>query len=480
MRFLNSLSFNKKRVLFLFVGILSAFFIGFSSLQIGLAFPFFIILLSLFILLQIIYFQQPRSTMYVLISYCFLFPIVAREIGGPLPYGTLIEVFIGFSFIVAMIKVPIEQWGVIKGDLFYILLFWFALSVLEIANPAGAAVMGWLQEIRSAALYPFLIIPLCYLFFNTNRDLDNFLKLTIFFSVLAALNGIKQLYIGPSAGEQSFLDNGGAGTHILFGRLRVFSFYGEAGQFGASMAHFCVMTLVLAFGPFKRWKKILLVISSGLCFYGMLISGTRGALFALVVGMFVAVVLSKQIKVIIIGGAMAICFLGFLKFTYIGNGNYQILRLRSALDPSDPSLNVRVHTQKILTEYMSSRPFGGGLGVIGAFGEKYNQDKFLASVPPDSYWVKIWAMYGIVGFTIWLGFMMFILGKCCGIVWRLDDPGLKIKTIALTAGFAGILMCSYGNEVINTMPSSIVVYVSWVLVFISPQLQEQIKGKTLI
>jgi len=480
MRFLTGLSFNAKRNLFLLVGVLAAIFIANLSYKFGPALPMLIILLAGFILLQIVYFTNPKSTLYVLICYCFLFPILARETLVDFPLGTLIEAFLFFSFIVAMIKIPIDDWKVVQTDLFYILLAWFILSVIEIANPAGAAVLGWLQEIRSAALYPVMMVPLTYLLFNTNRDLNTFLKLTIALSLLACLNGIKQLHIGPSPGEQFFLDHGGSVTHVLFGKLRVFSFYSEAGQFGASMAHFCLMCLVLALGPFKWWKRVALLIASLLMFYGMLISGTRGALFALVVGAFFAIMLSKQYKVIIIGGALAVCFLCFLKFTTIGNGNYQIYRLRTAVDPQDASLNVRINTQKLLTEYMSTRPFGGGLGVIGAWGEKYNKDKYLSSVQPDSYWVKIWAMYGIVGFILWFGMMMYILGKCCGIVWNLKDPGLRIKAIALTGGFAGILFCSYGNEVINTMPSSIVCYMSWVFVFIAPKLEEQLTGKTLV
>jgi len=479
MRFLNGLSFSAKRNIFLLVGVLAAIFIANLSFQFGTSVPALVIVLSGFILLQIIYFTEPRSTLYVLICYCFLFPILAREAALDFPMGTLVEGFLFFSFIVAMIKIPLEEWKVVQTDLFYILLAWFILSVIEIANPAGAAVMGWLQEIRSAAVYPVMMVPITFLLFNTNKDLNIFFKLTIALSLLACLNGIKQLYIGPSPGEQYFLDHGGSVTHILFGKLRVFSFYSEAGQFGASMAHFCVMCLVLALGPFKWWKRAALLIASALMFYGMLISGTRGALFALVVGIFVAIMLSKKFKVILIGGAFAVCFLGFLKYTTIGNGNYQIYRLRTAVDPTDPSLNVRINTQRLLTEYMSSRPFGGGLGVIGAWGEKYNGDKYLSTVQPDSYWVKIWAMYGIVGFTLWFGMMMYILGKCCGIVWNLKDPGLRIKMIALTGGFAGILFCSYGNEVINTMPSSIVCYMSWVFVFISPKLDEQLQGKTL-
>lgn len=215
-------------------------------------------------------------------------------------------------------------------------------------------------------------------------------------------------------------------------------------------------------------------------FYGMLISGTRGALFALIIGAFFAIFLSKKFKALIIGGIFCFGFLFFLKYTYIGNGNYQIYRLRSALDPQDASLNVRFTTQKVLREYMSSRPFGAGLGTIGSFARQSNPGTFLSIVQPDSYWVKVWAMYGIVGFIIWLGIMMYILGKCCGIVWKIKDKGLKIKGIALTSGFAGILFCSYGNEVINTMPSSIVVAMSWVFIYMMPRFDDRLAKRNKI
>lgn len=433
-----------------------------------------ILMLAGLVLLQICYFNNPRSTLYVLITYCFLFGILMREVGGDIPYGTLIEVLLAFCWIVIIVKIPINEWAVVKTDLFYVLLGWFILSIIEVANPAGASVMGWLQEIRSAALYPFIIVPTAYILLNKNEHLNTFIKLIMLFSVLAALNGIKQLHFGLTSGEQRFLDEGAASTHVLFGKLRVFSFYSEAGQFGASQAQMSLMALILCLGPYKWWKRVLLFITFLLTFYGMLISGTRGALFALVVGGFVAIILSKHFKAMIQGGVVALFFICFLKFTSIGNGNYQIYRLRTALDPQDASLNVRLHTQQILSDYMSTLPFGGGLGVLGAAGNMYNQDKFLSTIQPDSYWVKIWAMYGVVGLTIWIGMMMFILGKCCGIVWRLKDPGLRIKCLALTAGFAGIFFCSYGNEVINTMPSSIVVYVSWVFVFIAPKLDRDI------
>lgn len=456
------------------LALLVAVILGIAGGTSGLLLPIAFIGLSCFIILLAALFSNPKLVLVALTIYCFLFGILGREVGG-FPFGTLIEGLLLLGIIIVVFKIPKQEWKVLNNDLFFLMLGWFILSVMEIANPAGASVQGWLQEIRSAALYPFLITFLAFLLFRTNKDLNLFLSLVFIFSFIAALNGIKQLHFGLSRGEQRFLDEGGATTHVLWGKLRVFSFYSDAGQFGASMAHVGLMAFILALGPFKWWKRMLLLIAAAILLYAMLISGTRGALFALAVGAFLAIILSKKTKVIIIGGITLFTFLFILKFTYIGNGNYQIYRLRSALDPQEASLNVRLADQRVLKNYMATRPFGGGLGVIGTWGHEYNKDKFLSTVEPNSYWVKVWAMYGIVGFVLWFGMMMYILGKCCGIIWKIKNKGLRAKMIALTAGTAGIVFCSYGNEVINTMPSLLIVAISWVFVFRSPQLEDEIE-----
>jgi len=411
-----------------------------------------------------------RILLFLLVAYSFLFGILGREVGG-FQYGLLFEGLILIMWMAVVAKTPKEEYSRLNSDLFYLFFLWFIISVLQVMNP-GSSLLGWLAEIRTTAFYPLMFVGLGLLIFRSHRDLDIFLILVIGLSTLASINGIKQLYLGPSPGEQRFLNEGGYVTHILWGQLRVFSFYSDAGQFGASQAHVGLMSIILALGHFKRNIRLLLLACGLILLYGMLISGTRGALFALIVGVFTSIILSKNLKVILIGGVIACSLLFILKFTYLGNSNYQIYRLRTAVNPEDPSLNVRLTTQRMLREYMSSRPFGGGLGVIGHNGTLYNSDKFLSKVPPDSYYVKVWAMYGIVGFTIWLGIMLYILGKCCGVVWNIKDPLLKVKMIALTSGFAGILVCSYGNEVINNMPSAVVVSLSILFVLTTNQLEK--------
>ncbi|WP_460607885.1 O-antigen ligase family protein [Hymenobacter terrigena] len=449
-------------------GVLLAVVVGWLTARNGLVIPGLLVTVAVAVPFLVALFHSPRLGVIALVCYCFLFFILAHEVGG-VPFGMAVDGLLVVTWVAVAFNYQQFEWRTINNDLCLLGLGWFVLNILELGNPAGASVAGWFQEFRSASLYWFLCVPLAMLLFNTRKDLNLFLMLIIGLSVLGALNGLKQLFIGLSPGEQAFL-NENAKTHLLWGKLRVFSFYSDAGQFGASQAHIALVALILALGPFKAWKRVLLAAAALILIVGMVISGTRGAMFALGSGIMVALLISKNIKVFLIGSMLAVAGFCVLKYTNIGSGNYNIYRMRTALDPSDPSLNVRLTNQLKLRTYLADHPLGGGVGVIGNSGIKYNADKYLSTIPPDSYWVKVWAMYGIVGFVIWLGIMLYILGKCCGIVWNTQDRALKAKLIALTAGFVGSLFSSYGNEVINFMPSALVVYISWAFVFRGPQL----------
>jgi hypothetical protein len=345
-------------------------------------------------------------------------------------------------------------------------LAWFGLTVLEVGNPARPNIVGWLQEMRNISLYWLLITPLTMLVFRKKTDVQFFLDLIVFISFLGALYGIKQVKIGLDAAEKIWL-NDHLITHWLFGKLRVFSFYVEAGQFGASQASIAIVSFILATGPHSTIRKVCYLIAGIFIFYGMLLSGTRGALGGIVGGGFVFVVLSKQIKIIIIGGIIGLGFIGMLKFTKIGNGNDQIKRMRSGTDANDPSFQLRLINQRRLSEALASQPLGTGPGTIGAWGHKYNKHIRTATIAPDSLMVKIWVMYGVIGFIFWFGAMLYILGKSGGIIWNTRDPVLRNQLCALCAVFAAILLCSYGNEVMNAVPSLTIVSISWALIWMS-------------
>lgn len=460
---------NKIDNLWLIPAILLSILFGWVIANKGLTIGVMLILIPFITGFLIAVFLQPRIGILMFIVYCFIMPTLGKHIEGP-QFGLgqdaiLLLTWLGILFH----RSSRYRYRHLNNDLVWIAVVWLLITILQIANPERPSFIGWFYEMRSATLYWVLSIPLALLLLNKKSDIDLFLNIIIVLSFVGALYGIKQLYIGPDEAENRWLEAGAKKTHILFGKLRVFSYYAEAAQFGASQAQLAIMCLILAIGPYSTKKKIWYGIAAIFIFYGMLISGTRGAMAALVGGGFTFLVLSKQVRILILGGIIGLSFLGILKFTSLGSSSAQIERMRTSLDPNDASFQVRLINQKILKDYLGRKPFGAGVGTIGTWGTIYNQDKFIAQIPPDSLYVKVWAMYGIVGFIIWFGIMLYITGKSAAIVWKTRDPVLKNQLLALCGGATGILLCSYGNEVLNAMPSSMIVYISWALIWLSPR-----------
>ena len=461
-----------KPTLFAIFSLAIAAVISMLTIKIDLVGPILLTFLFILVVYLILLLRNPKIGLITAIIYSFLSGFINGLVGG-LPSGVL-EVLLIAVWISVIFKCSYGDLELINNDLCILIFIWFIISVLEVANPAGGSVEGWLAEIRTMALYPLLLISLGFILIKTNKDLNSIIILFLGLALIACLNGIKQQHFGLSLREQAFID--GNSTHIIWGKLRVFSFY-DAAQFGSSQAQFAIISIILAFGNFKYWKKILLLGVSCLFLYGMLISGTRGVIIVIIVGAITAIFLSKSYKILFLGSAFMLLVFGGLKYTHIGSGNYEIHRLRSALNPEDASLNVRFSNQKLYREYLKSRPFGEGLGVTGFFGHKFNSDKYLSTLEPDSFWVKIWAMYGIVGFVFWFCMYMYIIGKGCGIVWTIKNEKLRFKLIALLSGATGVFFCSYGNEIMNIMPSLVVVSLSLVLVYQGPKIDSELELK---
>jgi hypothetical protein len=48
-------------------------------------------------------------------------------------------------------------------------------------------------------------------------------------------------------------------------------------------------------------------------------------------------------------------------------------------------------------------------------------------------------------------------------MFRIRDPMLKMKMAGLTAGMVGIMVASYGNAVLGSMPTALCIYISMAL-----------------
>ena len=465
---------NKKKIIFFIVSMCLSIIVAGSISKFGYLGPLCAVAIAVMGTFLVAAFKDPRRAFWAYFAYCFLLGFLVKSF-LQVPMGLALEAILLLTWCSILINMDKFNWQNLKNDHVLLSVMWFVISFLQILNPNSGSTVAWFNELRFVALSWLLIAPLVFLIFNTRADLNRFITFIFFFSSLACLYGVKQLYLGLTNGEQQWMVMGNEMTHIIKGKLRVFSIYSDAGQFGASQAIMAVISLTLLTGPFSFGKKIIFALATLVFIYGMAISGTRGALFALAAGVATALFLSKNFKVLFVGILFSVSGFVVLKYTTIGENIFQISRLRSALNPEDASFKVRLDNQVKLKSILKDLPFGAGLGMSGMNGTTYNADKVIANIQPDSYWVKVWVMYGIVGLLIWFAFTSYIIGTCSGIVWKIQNPKLRAKMIALTAGTVACFICSYGNEVMNGMPSSVIMFMSWSFVYIAPWLDKELK-----
>lgn len=421
-------------------------------------------------------FLKPAHALHITIVMAFLAIGLTRYVDAPL--GLLVDICLLATIIVAIFHTKsITHWHLLNNSLIYLTLIWLLYCILQIFNPEARSFAAWFYAVRGVALYMAFAIPLTLLYFNKNKNLNSFFKLIFILSLMATVWGLKQFIFGVDTFENAWLNTGPRQTHVLAGQLRIFSFFSDAGQFGAGMAHVGVIASILGFGPFAWKKKLFFFFIAAICFWMMLLSGTRGSFFVPVAGFLAYFFVIRNFKILFLGIIGLFTVFAFLKYTNIGNESFQIRRLRSALNPEDASFQVRLENQRRYREYLSTRPFGGGIGTAGSWGKRFSPGTFLADTPTDSWYVKIWGETGIVGLSYHIFMILFILLIGIKYIWRIRDPVLKSKIIALYSGFAGIAVASYGNPLLGQMPTGIILYMSWAFIYLSPYLDDEIANQ---
>ena len=423
-------------------------------------------------------FVKPQIGLYTLIIFGFIAIGLNRYIVG-LPLGMSIDIFLTLTLIAVFFKFFYEKLDLtlVKSDLSVLMLIWFIYSIMQFINPEVLSHKAWFFAMRSISLYPLFLVPLTFLLFKKVKYLYILLYLWGIFSILGTLKGLQQLYIGPDYAEQRWLDQVGAITHILFGELRVFSFYSDAGQYGAAQGAAGITGILVALNIKGFYKKLFFWTMALAGLYGMVISGTRGALIVPLIGGMVYLIHRKNFRVIIIGTILMASIYGFFRYTYIGNSNAQVRRMRTAFTPADDeSLQVRLENRRILKIYLKSRPFGGGIGSAGGWGQRFSPHGFLANIPTDSWYVQIWAEQGIVGLTLHLLILAYIFTKSSYLImYKIHDHELRGILSAICAAFAGIMGASYGNGILGQIPTSVITYMSWAFLFMSPYLDYELR-----
>lgn len=413
-------------------------------------------------------FKYPQLPIKTILVFGFFVTGITRYVDGP--FGTLVDALLVLGWLVLFFqKRNTVAWSNANSFVVYFSVIWFIYIVLELLNPESIGAEPWFYAMRGMALYPLLIIPLVLVTFNKPTDMNWLIKTWFIISCLAALKGFIQKYVDCDPYEKIWLARGGAVTHVLFGQLRAFSFYSDAGQFGSAMAHASITSFVLFTGKFKTKWRIVFFVLFIFFFWGYLISGTRGAIAVTAGGMITYLFLSKNFKFLIIGGVLAGSFYYFMAFTQIGQGTYEIRRLRTAFTEGsqDASMIVRTENKRKLKIFLENRPFGGGIAAAGDWGKRFKPDSILANIATDSFYVRLWSESGIVGLSMFLIFFFYFIMKGGAIIWKMEDSTTRTKLLALYCGVVGIMAASYGNSVFSQFPTNLICYTSMCIVLIS-------------
>jgi hypothetical protein len=429
-----------------------------------------IVLILPFILVWVSYvFYKPVIGVITILFANYFIMGLARYVPGPLGLsvdGLLTLTWLAVIFSQFNKKV---EWNKAWNGLTIAAIIWFAYSLFQLLNPEAVSRIAWFYAMRGVSLYMILTVPLIFIVFNAEKDLNLFIKLWAWFTLIGVAKGMMQLYIGPDPWEQHWLNTIGGKTHLLPGGLRVFSFFTDAATYGGSMGFSGMVFSIITLYTKATKSKIFFAIVALAAFFAMMISGTRGAMAVPLAGIALFSVVSKKFKILILGTIAIVALYAFLKFTTIGNSVYEIRRFRTALDPNNPSLLVRKENQELLKDYLSTRPFGGGIGSAGNWGLRFSPGTFLAETPTDSWYVQIWAEQGRVGLMLHLLILFYVIGKGAFIImFQLKSEKNIGIAAALLSGIFGVMAASYGSGALGQMPNGIIIYISMAFIFMMP------------
>lgn len=443
----------------LFVSLVSivsgaAILLEFLGLAVSIVAPAAVLVVALLV-------KYPKWSLHAALIAGFLATGLSRYI--PAPMGLMVDGLLALGLLIALFQRSKPEPGGVSAWLPAVFAAWMGMTILQLANPIGGHPVAWFYAMRGVALYPLLIVGIGYLIQPDRTFLKRFILFWAVLSVLGTLWGFKQLIIGLDPFEQRWLSQpGNLSTHMLFGKLRVFSFYSDSGQFGAAQGHAAVLAGIMALGKGSVRSRLLWAAVAVFSTLGLLISGTRGAMAVPAIGGITYLILCRNWKLLFVGFALMGSVYGVLRYTYIGQNIYEVRRMRTAIvqGSGNASFQVRKVNQARLGVYLKDKPFGGGVGSAGYWGKRFTPGTFLADLALDSWYVKIWAEYGIVGLTSY-GFMLaFLILLSIRTIQAETDPDHYQLLLALLSGFTGILMASYGNQVLGQLPTGVIIPIS--------------------
>lgn len=358
------------------------------------------------------------------------------------------------------------------------LLGWCSFCIIEVFNDTcdlGINVSAWFTGIRLMAFQLLYAAVVFALYITTPKRIYQLLFVMACCSLFAIFWCWKQKNIGWTDAEKHWLFvQGHERQHIVNGIIRYFGTFTDAANFGIHMAAVSVVYFIIAITNKIIKYRIFFGVVAILCTWGMFQSGTRTAIFCMIAGFMVFIVLSKSIKIIVTVSVVFGLFIGMLMFTNIGQGSSQIRRMRSAFNPEDASANVRDINKEAISKYMKDAPWGIGIGIYDKDIPAWNKYKKLSQIPPDSEYVFIWVRTGEIGVTWFIICnVIMLLGACSTVFFRIKNRTLMGIGAAWCSAFVALHLGGYANQILMQFPNIVTFYGGLTIVYLMPKIEKE-------
>lgn len=423
--------------------------------------------------------------MLFIINYFVMF--LSKEGKMPLPASLPNELLELVLIAIAIIDLRETKFENLANLMTIAVLGWCTFCMIEVFNDTcgiGMNVNAWFTGIRLMAFQLLYAVIVFALYMNTPQRIYQLFKVWAFCSLFAVFWCWKQKNIGWDAAEMNWLfvqDH--AKQHLVNGIIRYFGTFTDAANFGIHMACASVSFFIIVITNKVKKHKLFFGIVGVLTTWAMFQSGTRTAIFCMMAGFMVFLVLSKSVKIVVPVSIVFGLFFGMLIFTDIGQGNNQIRRMRSAFNPEDASANVRDINKAAIAKYMKDAPWGIGIGIFEKNIPAWNKFKIVSQIPPDSEYVFIWVRTGWIGVT-WFAIcnLMILMAGCSTVFFKIKNRSLMGIGAAWCSSFAALHLGGYANQILMQFPNIVIFYGGMATVFLLPKIEkdfEDLEAKEL-
>ena len=422
------------------------------------------------ILYSLLTFKFKNFGYYTFLIFCFLYPSIQLYTGFT-QFGVILDSLLLFTVLIGLVKFRQDVKSlkeVYTSKLFWIWTIWLiAALIIQALNFNSVNWMSFIYGIRRVYLNPVGLVLLNFVFIRTKRDFKIALAASIGGILLLGLVAERQSIFGFNSFENALLSTEFGRTHLIAGTTRYWGGFTDAAGSGVGLALGIIAALPFLVTKGSLSRRTGVVITMFLLFHASLISGTRAGYGSIAIGIVLIALFylrgSRQIVTISTLGISALV----LRFTNFGNGVGVIRRVRSAFNPQDESLLVRLANREKLNSWLSNHPFGGGIGGT-YFDRRFQPDSFLSTFPPDGLYVQVKAELGFLGSYLFQAILLviavYMIIKAARMPRNSDSRLWMTVCLALFAGARVsdyAQMVSFQFPVVNLLFLTMVAFEKW-------------------